>query len=218
MPSQYRPTTPRRRSENSETTLVCEHCGAQYIKTTKYGNRPSRFCSRRCSSQATARRSPLAARFWAKVAKGDGCWEWTGSKNKRGYGKISRDGSMDYAHRVSYEIHIGPIPSRMDVRHYICDNPPCVRPDHLRIGPRRLNMQDAMTKGRTRRGLANWNARLTDAQVLEIRARFGAGGILQAELAAQYGISERYVSQIVCFQRRRHAGDEEQPPAPTQSA
>jgi hypothetical protein len=182
MPSQYRPTTPRRRSENSETTLVCEHCGAQYIKTTKYGNRPSRFCSR------------------------------------RGYGKISRDGSMDYAHRVSYEIHIGPIPSRMDVRHYICDNPPCVRPDHLRIGPRRLNMQDAMTKGRTRRGLANWNARLTDAQVLEIRARFGAGGILQAELAAQYGISERYVSQIVCFQRRRHAGDEEQPPAPTQSA
>lgn len=220
MPSHYKPETPRRRAVNSEALLVCEHCHSPYVKPTKYGYRPSRFCSRKCSTQHTAKRIPLAVRFWPKVIKGDGCWEWSGTRNARGYGKISRDhrpGTMDYAHRISWEIHFGPIPDGMDVRHFVCDNPPCVRPDHLRIGDRRANMADAMRKGRLRTGLAHRDARLSDAQVRAIRARFAAGGILQAALASEYGITERYVSQIVCFHRRRAAGAPAQLPGPSRS-
>lgn len=201
MPNQYTPSSAR--------LLTCEHCGTAYLKPAKYGYRPSRFCSRKCSTRHTATRSPIAARFWAKVAKADGCWEWTGSRNARGYGKVSRDhrpGHMDYAHRVSWEIHFGPVPDGMDVRHFVCDNPPCVRPDHLKIGNRRANMADAMRKGRLRTGLAHRDAKLSDDQVREIRTRFADGGIRQADLAAEYGITEPYVSQIVCFQARRAAG------------
>ena len=72
-------------------------------------------------------------RFWAKVDKSGECWLWTGSKRNKGYGAFvwsDDDGLVvqGRAHRFSFEIHIGPIPTGMCVLHS-CDNPPCVRPD-----------------------------------------------------------------------------------------
>ncbi len=94
-------------------------------------------------------------RFWAKVGKTEGCWLWKGRRTESGYGHFGiRSGKMCRAHRFSFELAYGPIPSGMYICHH-CDNPPCVRPDHLFVGTNSDNAKDAIAKGRpwgTKRG------------------------------------------------------------------
>lgn len=98
-----------------------------------------------------------AARFWSKVRKGDGCWEWSGSRNHRNYGIIfvyqdeRRKNHNMAASRFSWILHFGAIPDGMQVCH-TCDNPPCVRPDHLWLGTAKQNTDDRIAKGRRNRG------------------------------------------------------------------
>lgn len=94
-------------------------------------------------------RAPIADRFWAKVKKTEGCWEWTGALTYRGYGTIYQTAPRTKApaHRVSWELHNGPIPEGMFVCHH-CDHRKCVRPDHLFLGDSAANMLDARLKGR----------------------------------------------------------------------
>jgi hypothetical protein len=95
----------------------------------------------------------VAARFWKKVTKGEGCWLWTASTS-RGYGQISPGvaGSPPLkAHRVSWEIANGPIPEGLFVCHR-CDNPRCVRPDHLFLGSNADNAADMKAKCRANNG------------------------------------------------------------------
>lgn len=89
----------------------------------------------------------LSERFWSKVCQSDACWEWTRSTNHAGYGQISGQGTVLLAHRLSWELHFGKIPSGQCVLHK-CDNRLCVRPDHLFLGTRPENTQDMMSKGR----------------------------------------------------------------------
>lgn len=93
--------------------------------------------------------APLIERLrrYVDASNPDACWEWTGYRNNRGYGKIDRA----YAHRTSYEVHVGPIPDGMEVMHS-CDNPPCINPRHLSLGTHLDNMRDMARKGRSRRG------------------------------------------------------------------
>lgn len=77
------------------------------------------------------------SRFWAKVAKTDGCWNWTAFVNPDGYGRFR----TALAHRVSYEWANGPIPQGMTVDH-MCFNRRCVRVEHLRAVSRRINCQN----------------------------------------------------------------------------
>jgi hypothetical protein len=72
----------------------------------------------------------LESRFWSKVTKTETCWIWTGSDNAIGYGRISVDGRLHYAHRWSYEQARGPIPDGWVVDH-LCRTPQCVNPSHL---------------------------------------------------------------------------------------
>lgn len=87
--------------------------------------------------------SPDSERFWAKVIKTGECWEWQGP-DQRGYGIFG----WKRAHRVSWELHHGPIPPGQHVLHQ-CDNPPCVNPEHLWLGTPRDNASDRGAKGRT---------------------------------------------------------------------
>lgn len=88
----------------------------------------------------------VASRFWAKVQKGEGCWEWTAS-TERGYGVLWYQRRREGAHRVSWLLSRGEIPPGMFVLHK-CDNPPCVNPDHLFLGDNQANLRDAAAKGR----------------------------------------------------------------------
>lgn len=144
---------------------LCEICGARFHpplssvgKNLRLRPGTGRFCSRTCSGIGRrGPRLPLAARFWAKVDF-DGpvpdpaphlgpCWLWTGA-NTLGYGIISRgpgEGNTP-AHRLSYELVVGPIPDGMVVRH-MCDRPACVRPVHLELGTCKQNSEDWSRRG-----------------------------------------------------------------------
>lgn len=79
-------------------------------------------------------------RFWPKVDKTDGCWLWTAARNRDGYGMFKVD-AMRLAHRVAYELLVGPIPAGMDLDH-TCHAPACVNPDHLRSTTHRQNLEN----------------------------------------------------------------------------
>ena len=74
---------------------------------------------------------------------------WTGTRFASGYGRITQNGKRARAHRVAFELFVGPIPSGMHVLHR-CDNPPCVNPSHLFIGTHLDNMRDMEAKGRAK--------------------------------------------------------------------
>jgi hypothetical protein len=135
-------------------------------------------------------------RFWAKVDKQDTCWVWTASCNPKGYGQFLVNKVPRRAHRLSWEMHNGPIPAGMQVLHR-CDNPSCVRPEHLFLGTNNDNMQDKITKGRGRaaRHEKQGKARLTTRQVVEIRCLRGV--ISQLSIANIYDISSTAVHYIV---------------------
>lgn len=81
---------------------------------------------------------------WTTTAK---CWEWNGHLNSRGYGLFRLKGKDVFAHRVSYLFEYGELPDDMFVCHK-CDNPKCIRPDHLFLGTQKDNMADCRSKGR----------------------------------------------------------------------
>lgn len=93
----------------------------------------------------------LAERFWAKVERTEECWFWTAARNRAGYGNFWANGSYVNAHVMAYKLAVGDVPIGMFVLHR-CDNPACVRPDHLFIGEPVDNTRDMIQKGRYRNG------------------------------------------------------------------
>jgi len=151
-----------------------------------------------------ARRATLPRRFWAKVDKSGECWEWTAA-TAMGYGVINLEGAVTYAHRLSWEMHYGPIPDGLQILHH-CDNRRCVRPDHLFLGTLNDNMADMVAKGRhaDARGEANARSKLTRRDVLAIRQEYAQGQITQSSLAERYGVAISTIGHLLTGRSWRH--------------
>ncbi len=135
-------------------------------------------------------------RCWEQVHQCDNCWTWVASTDKEGYGNFKVKRKRCRAHIVSWEIHKGRIPAGMCVLHK-CDNPPCIRPEHLFLGSVKDNSADMVTKGRSTKGTRNPHAKLTEADVRNIRKRYATTSITQRELSAEYGVVQQQISHIV---------------------
>lgn len=153
----------------------------------------------------TRTNTPAIDRFWAKVDKSGSCWLWTAGKRGDGYGAFRADDLRGGygAHRFSYELANGPIPDGLVVMHS-CDRPLCVNPDHLSVGTVADNAADAARKARHPRGSHNHQSKLTEGQVLGIRAEYVLGGITQTAIAERYGISPALVSHIITRKAWKH--------------
>lgn len=139
------------------------------------------------------------ARFGAKVQRAEGCWEWTGKRIKgpQPQGHFYAGAKMLLASRVAWTIAKGPIPDGLWVLHR-CDNPTCVRPDHLFLGTRSDNTLDMYGKGR-RLG----STRPTpDHIVRAMLVRVAAGEGIKA-VARSFGLAQSTLSNITCGVSRR---------------
>jgi hypothetical protein len=139
-----------------------------------------------------------AVRFWKFVIpQEEGCWEWQGALFKTGYGAFNLKGQAVKAHRVAYTLAHGPFPDELYVCHH-CDNPKCVRPDHLFLGTDLDNVRDAITKGRWIKKmihLHNCNKKLK-GQEEYVRKLYGEGAS-RNKLAKQFNVSWHIINRII---------------------
>lgn len=208
-------------------------CGAsncpamRRIKLLQFFAAHARLASeeRACELCRTKRREyralrPSEERFWPKVDKygptmpgmESCCWVWTATRMPHGYGRFGRGGKyggVELAHRRSWILSGGADPAGLIVCHR-CDNPSCVRPDHLFLGTQLDNMGDCSRKGRIATGDRSWSrlhmdrlprgerchlSKLTDAKVREIRARLTSGES-QRSIAKSFGVIQQTISFI----------------------
>lgn len=176
-------------------------CGrtAPIAKKTRHGRgqvkgQPVRFIRGHSNSPS---RSP-DIRLWGNVERqpGDGCWVFTGARDSKGYGQIGVAGRTVRAHRLAWELTHGPIPEGQDVLH-TCDNPPCVRLDHLHLGNQQINVEEMVAKGRQARGERSGRAKLTETQVREIRRLHAEEGLGARRLARRFGVIPTTITPIL---------------------
>lgn len=167
----------------------------------------------------------IAERFWPKVDKrgADDCWLWTASLGSDGYGQLSvkPDGRRfsAKAHRISYEIHYGPIPEGKLVCHSCDERYPvgdttyrlCVNPAHLWLGDYTDNIQDCYDKKRRLpppgHGLVSEDhpsSHFTNEQVIAWRIEFPQAGMTMADFARKYEIPRTTMVSILKRENYKH--------------
>ncbi len=187
---------PRRRTRQ---TMNCLRCGKLF--EYEFGRAATvKFCSRECrkvpkpppTARAIEQKKPLRDRLLDHITvTNTGCWIFTGRIGSHGYGMIGHK----LAHRVSWEIHKGPIPEGLQPCHNCPggDNRACVNPEHMFLGTQKDNLLDAGKKGRMSRPHFT---KLDKTKVKEIRRRF-ARGESAISLAVRYNITRGNIYPII---------------------
>lgn len=200
----------RQFSEETRAKMSASHAGRDYSALHAAGRVV--FLGRSHTDEtrrklSAAKTQNIEERFWSKVAIGapDECWEWQAGRQKLGYGIFGRGSKIDgthrteLAHRVAWELTHGAIDKGVKIRHFVCDNPPCCNPAHLRPGTQADNIGDMIAKGRkvVRRGLDHPSFKLTDEAKQSIRDRYAAGGISQQQLANDFHVNQATISKVI---------------------
>ena len=121
------------------------------------------------------------------------CREWQGTRTKSGYGQLRRGGKPIYLHRwVMAQVHGWEALEGRVVMH-TCDNPPCFRYDHLRLGDTAANAQDMSSK---RRGVNQWGSQPSAGLVAMVHQMRNAGANQQV-IADCLGMSQSSVSNYL---------------------
>lgn len=162
----------------------CQFCGESFTPQA----RTQKYCSlsHACLSRITLREPGK-------------CWEWIGTIDKNGYGKVQFLKTEYRAHRAMWQLTNGDIPGGLRVCHH-CDNPTCCNPSHLFLGTDKDNHADCKAKGRNVKGTKHGRSKLTEKDVLEIRASSDT----QTELARQYGVTQSQIWSICHHHTWRH--------------
>ncbi len=207
---------------------VCAYCSRTFTaEPNRLRTGRGKYCTKYCAD--SAREIDPITYFWEHISKStdpDGCWEWTGTLDDRGYAIIHVNHKPMHASRFSYELNIGPIPKGLFCCHK-CDTPACVRVSHIFLGTSKENMLDAKNKGRLHTGDDHWShkhpekishnhsrpsvygethpmAKLTDEQVLEIRRLHDEEQVLDTDIAQQFCVTKTNIGYIVKRKTWRH--------------
>jgi hypothetical protein len=135
------------------------------------------------------------------------CWIWT-KAIRNGYGAASMAGKVEDTHRIAYRLTHGSIPEGLSVLHH-CDHGLCIRPEHLFSGTQADNIHDMDAKARSnrvgRKGEAHHKAKLTDANITDIRAAYSVRvrGTVKA-LAAKYGLNRQTINRVALHKAWTH--------------
>lgn len=195
----------------------CNECGVWKPKEDYYPTSASpngyqtvcKECIKKAKEIRTGRKSiekekfnSLEDKFNRYVVKKEGCWEWSGPKNKKGYGLLSLGTTKTTAYRFSYEVFNGPIPEGELIRHK-CNNPECTNPEHLLTGNHKDNADDMVKAKRHAHGEKTYNAKLTEADVIDIKTNCPVGSGY-SEYARKYGVSHITIRDIVLGKYWKH--------------
>lgn len=210
MPTGVYPRHPRIRVPST-----CIVCGVEsLVQPYRIAQGMGRYCSQACMIQA--RTTPLEVRFDTQIDRSSctKCWPQIGVPALRA-GRLTHNGRSVPTSHVAWFMATGQWPAAGQHVCHVCDYPPCARNDdegtyecdgvayrrfgHLWLGTYASNMADKIAKGRQHapRGEASPLARLTEAQVLEIRTLGQQGHLTQRQIGAQYGVTNEHVSNIL---------------------
>jgi hypothetical protein len=164
---------------------TCSKCGKEFLANKRQLEGLRFYCSYECYHVGP--RIAETERFWKRVNKTPNCWLWTGAKSAKGYGMWGHP-KFRITSRFSWYIHFGD-PGKRFVLHK-CDNPACVRPDHLFLGTNLDNIRDMVRKRRRA------SMKLQEEDIPRIR-ELRKAGMTSTAIAKMYGISQPAVSQIV---------------------
>jgi hypothetical protein len=140
-------------------------------------------------------------RFWSKVKKTDTCWLWEGYLDKGGYGSFKFEEKTVRAHRYSYLIHFGNLDKNLVVMH-ICDNPSCVRPEHLILSTQKENINDKVFKDRQAKGSTVGTSKLSESEVKEIKSLIST--LSYAKIAKIYNVDRSLIYLIAKGKSWKH--------------
>jgi len=145
-------------------------------------------------------------RFWDKVDKKseNDCWEFMSHRDKDGYGIFTIRHKNIKAHRFSYILAYGKIPEGLLIRHFVCDNPCCVNPNHLLTGTNADNSRDCISKNRHVKGEDVNTCKLTEKDVLKIRQLYAERDISVKDLSNMFGVDRHQILNAATGRSWKH--------------